>query len=101
MSIGMAASTCDRAGITKYASAAPARFNAANVIKGAGEAEVLGHPGGDEAADQVARDVAGDVGGERAGGLLGAVALAEMRERQAEGRRHAEALHNAQRRKYR
>ena len=28
-SIGMAASTCDRAGITKYANAAPARFKAA------------------------------------------------------------------------
>ena len=53
---------------------------------------------GHEPADQVARDVARDVGGESTGRVGGAAFLAEVGQRQREGRGHEDALHDAQQR---
>jgi hypothetical protein len=60
------------------------------------EAEVVGEEGGRKPAEKIARDIAGDVGGEGARDVAGASVLAEIGERQGEGRGHAEALRDAQ-----
>ena len=62
------------------------------------QAEIVGDRGRDQPADQIAGDVAGDVGGERAAGIHRAALLAEIGQRQREGRRHAQALRDAQHR---
>ena len=49
-----------------------------------------------QAAEQVARDVAGDIGGERACRVRRAAAFGQIRQREREGRRHAQPLRDAQ-----
>ena len=61
-----------------------------------GEAQMVGDRGRDQAADEIARDIAGDVGGERAAGVHGAALLAQIGQRQREGGRHAQPLHDPQ-----
>ena len=74
------------------------RLSSGEDIEIGGEAQMVGDAGRHQAAEQVAGDVAGDVGGERAGGVGCAAVLAEIGERQREGGRHAQALHDAQQR---
>ena len=53
---------------------------------------MVGDGRGNQPPDQVARDIAGDIGGKRAAGVHRAALLAEIGERQREGRRHAQPL---------
>src|SRR5215475_161541 len=57
-----------------------------------GQAQMIGDRRGHEAADQIACDIARDVGGKSAGSVGGGVLLAEVGERQCEGRSHEDAL---------
>ena len=63
-----------------------------------GEPEMVGDAGGDQPPDQIAGDVAGDIGGEGASRIGGGIVLAEIGQRQREGRRHAQSLRYAQQR---
>lgn len=79
----------------------PDQHGAAEVERGEdpeirSQPQMVDHAGGQQAAEQIGGDVARDVGGKGAGGIGGAGVLAEVGERQREGRRHAEALDDAQ-----
>ena len=50
---------------------------------------MVGESGGEEPAEEIARDVAGDVGRKGAGRVHGVAMLAEIGEREREGRGHA------------
>ena len=65
-------------------------------VKVGGEAKMVGDASRHQPADQIAGDIAGDIGRERAARIHRAALLAEIGERQSEGRRHAEPLHDAQ-----
>ena len=69
-------------------------------VEGAGKPEVLGCARRYQTADEIARYIARDVGGECGGSIGRRVALAEMRQCQAERGCHAHALHDAQRGEY-
>ena len=60
---------------------------------------MIGDAGGDQPPDQIARHIAGDVGGKGGSRIPRAVMLAEIGKGEGEGRRHAEALQDAQDRK--
>ena len=81
----------------KWTRTAPKTIQSGESIKGGLKPEVLGEAGCEEAAEEIAGDVPGDVGRERSAGIDRAAMLAQIREGEREGRRHAQALSDPQR----